>query len=654
MVEFTQKEMERRMMQAAEDGNINHLYAIMQQDYRIFDHFDERYFVDTPLHAAAAAGNSHFAIELLNLRPSFATKLNQGGFSPMHLALQNQHFNTVKRLVHINPGLVRVKGRDGLTPLHYAVELENVEIIEMFLSKCPQSITDRTTLGETALHLAVNSNKVNALKFLLEWVKLSNETYILSWEDGEGNTLLHLAIPTPQVQDPMSQLLHASQVGNVDDLYAIIKEQPGLLERVSKKIDVDTPLHIAIVAGHSQFCKELMNLSPSLTRRLNQDRLSPLHLAVLHNRIDIAHNLIKTDSKLVREKGKDGLTPFHCAVQMGTIDILLKLFEVCPYCISDTSYNGETALHIAVRCNNFDVFNILMNWIKQVNQENILGYQDWNGNTVLHTATARNQLQVVKLLLSWKSPLSFLLYHDYIGLNDKNLEGETALDVFERQREATNVEIGIMLRTAGALRASSLSGIKKLPSNFTTERRMSSDERNAILVVAVLIATTAYQTAVTPIGGVWQDNNPSEGNHHLKLAGKTMVPGTFLNMMFLNSIAFYSSVLLISCNIPTGARSCLLLHLPLYFLSVSYADSLMVVSRRVVDLNGLPILCFILSFMVIFKMILWSLWFDPLDLSEIVKGLKAVAWMPICWFQSQRSVFCAKAKVLKKSTNLSP
>ncbi|WRX11733.1 hypothetical protein QQP08_004220 [Theobroma cacao] len=56
----------------------------------------------TPLHLAlqkAKLRRTEFALELLDLKPSLATKLNQDGLSPMHLALQNKHAETIVRLL---------------------------------------------------------------------------------------------------------------------------------------------------------------------------------------------------------------------------------------------------------------------------------------------------------------------------------------------------------------------------------------------------------------------------------------------------------------------------------------------------------------------------------------------------------------------------
>lgn len=72
----------------------------------------------------------------------------------------------------------------------------------------------------------------------------------------------------------------------------------------------------------------------------------------------------------------------------------------------------------------------------------------------------------------------------------QEFRGETALDVFERQKEATDFEIGIMLCIAGALRASSCLVLRNYLLFLLLKGKCQSDERNAILEVAVLLVTT--------------------------------------------------------------------------------------------------------------------------------------------------------------------
>ena len=67
----------------------------------------------------------------MKLKPSFARKLNQDGFSPMHLALQKLHelennpdllrnqSQSVDRLLNVDSNIVRVLRRERVTPFLY-------------------------------------------------------------------------------------------------------------------------------------------------------------------------------------------------------------------------------------------------------------------------------------------------------------------------------------------------------------------------------------------------------------------------------------------------------------------------------------------------------------------------------------------------------
>lgn len=46
---------------------------------------------------------------------------------------------------------------------------------------------------ESALHIAVKNNRVDAVKVMLEWLKLLDSEFVLGWTDEESNTTLHIA-----------------------------------------------------------------------------------------------------------------------------------------------------------------------------------------------------------------------------------------------------------------------------------------------------------------------------------------------------------------------------------------------------------------------------------------------------------------------------
>ncbi|CAH8306507.1 unnamed protein product [Eruca vesicaria subsp. sativa] len=182
-----------KLKKAAQDGDIERLYELIAEDPNILCHFDKMSFCETPLHIAAEKGQTHFAMELMTLKPSLASKLDLSGFSPLHLALQNNHIRMVRAFVAIESSLVSIKGRGRITPLHHVARTGDAELLSEFLLACPSSIEDLTIGCETAVHIAVKNNQLMAFKVLLGWVKRVNKEEILDWKDEDGNTVFHIS-----------------------------------------------------------------------------------------------------------------------------------------------------------------------------------------------------------------------------------------------------------------------------------------------------------------------------------------------------------------------------------------------------------------------------------------------------------------------------
>jgi ankyrin repeat protein len=190
-----------RLRFVARVGDLNLLYDVLQDDPLILAGIDSEQFVETPLHIAAYEGNIPFAVEVMNLKPSFVLKLNMHGYSPIHIALHEAKDEMVLCFVNINKDLVRVKGRGGMTPLHLASELGQVELLAKFLTACPDSINDVTVWGETALHIAVKHNNYDALELLVCFLRTNYkrgarklEYTILNQKDEDHKTALDMAI----------------------------------------------------------------------------------------------------------------------------------------------------------------------------------------------------------------------------------------------------------------------------------------------------------------------------------------------------------------------------------------------------------------------------------------------------------------------------
>uniref|UniRef100_M4F2I4 Uncharacterized protein n=1 Tax=Brassica campestris TaxID=3711 RepID=M4F2I4_BRACM len=110
-------------------------------------------------------------MEIMNLKPSFARKLNTYGLSPLHLAIEEGQTRLVLSLLKVDPNLVRLPGREGTTPFHQVVGRGETDLMTEFLLACPGCIRDANVNGETALHIAVLNDRYEELELLLGWVQ---------------------------------------------------------------------------------------------------------------------------------------------------------------------------------------------------------------------------------------------------------------------------------------------------------------------------------------------------------------------------------------------------------------------------------------------------------------------------------------------------
>lgn len=174
----------------------------------------------------------------------------------------------------------------------------------------------------------------------------------------------------------------------------------------------------------------------------------------------------------------------------------------------------------------------------------LLNAKDSIGDTILHLAVATRQVETLK----------FLLGDERVEKNEINANGYTAMDVCRKVRGENSIdqEIRDCLEGAKALPGKAA---KKLQERDHTRL---SNQHDALMVVASLIATMAFQVAMNPPGGVWQDNNTLsnvsilDGYGDIKNQTITPAPGesifgciscvNYAILLVSNAIAFASSV----------------------------------------------------------------------------------------------------------------
>ncbi|XP_044476964.1 ankyrin repeat-containing protein BDA1-like isoform X2 [Mangifera indica] len=428
----------------------------------------------------------------------------------------------------------------------------------------------------------------------------------------------------------LKELQDLAELGDVDKLFSVLTKDLYVLEDIEKIPLVSTPLHTAVSQGNIHFAKEIVNLKPSLTWKRDEQGLSPLHLALEGKHLQKWQNprdpdlmwkyrelikwLIKHDSGLVRVKAMGLVTPLHYAAQVDDESSLAEFLHACPSSIEDLTVKSETAVHVAIKKGRLKAFKVLLGWLRRFDKLEILSREDEEGNNALHTAVSARKHEMVKLLLL------------YMRVNIRNSKGLTALDVFNGRQGQGSVDAAVkdILLAAKAKTASQLqrpSLVEKFLGvltylqiiirqiYFMDYRRVdeiSREDRNVLLVVAVLVATATYQAPLSPPGGFWQDDGnpqPTANNATISnisttttvsstkpsehLAGEMIMESSAqLILLTANSFAFFTSMCLIH-TLLAGLPFSLAIMVMMTCMAFSYCYSIFEISSNNVTVGTL-------------------------------------------------------------------
>ncbi|KAL0426819.1 UNVERIFIED_CONTAM: Ankyrin repeat-containing protein BDA1 [Sesamum latifolium] len=387
------------------------------------------------------------------------------------------------------------------------------------------------------------------------------------------------------------RLSDAALQGNVTSLVHILDEDPLILDKLIVSCISETPLHTAAALGHLDFLKELLSRKPELAAELDSRGCSPLHLAAAKGHVDVVKELLSAGGEVGLERNTDGRTPLHVAAIKGRAAVLAELIRVKPELTRVLTDRGETGLHLCVKWNRLEALKLLVEEMGKDGE--LVNWKDCEGNTALHIAVAKKHIEIINCLLTLSG----------LEVNALNKSGLTALDILRQSpRDLRDMEIEFALRKAGASSVKDLHLItddwipqkarqmtKRLSSQETRTKKpvvnpKSTDwlgrKRSALMVVASLIATVAFQAGLTPPGGVWQDNytvdengNPVSNPHSV---GQSIMayqePRAYGIFMILNTIAFLASlsiILLLVSGLPMRRRRWMWVQMVIMWIAIT-------------------------------------------------------------------------------------
>ncbi|KAI3833053.1 hypothetical protein MKX03_021331 [Papaver bracteatum] len=261
-----------------------------------------------------------------------------------------------------------------------------------------------------------------------------------------------------------------------------------------------TPLHIAAIRGDTKLAEKIISKKPDLALKSDTQGFTPLHLASARTSLWMVRLLLKAKPGACTVQDQDGRTPLHLAAMKNRVEIIKVLMEegLEEAIHLKNNQNGETILHFCIKSNtNLKTLKLLAHYLvsAQPPYPNSISINstDNDGNTVLHLAALTWNMKIIKYLLNNNK-----IRIEVNSVNNNNLKALNML----AQTERNDLEIGFY---------DYLGTRKKRKDKTLSEKGNDHEWRkervNALLVVATLIAGIAFQAAINPPGGVWQDDS---------------------------------------------------------------------------------------------------------------------------------------------------
>ncbi|XP_057799740.1 ankyrin repeat-containing protein BDA1-like [Salvia miltiorrhiza] len=352
-------------------------------------------------------------------------------------------------------------------------------------------------------------------------------------------------------QIQLKNLHEAAINGSVQLLSQILKENPQILRspEISSAPEIN-PLHAAALLGHLEFARKLLSANPELSKSLDSNGSSALHLAAAKGNAKMVRELISADSSMCGVRDGEGRIPLHLAAIKGRAAVMEELLKAEPAAAAAVTGGGESCLHLCVKYNRVEAMKEILRCLEG-GDDRLVDWKDQNGNTVLHLAVAKKQIEIVE----------YLLNNTRIEKEARNANGLTALDaLLQSPGDLRDLEIKQCLinHQNNAFLKKKISN--KLSTNTQPQKKKHKHtdwlgrKRSALMIVASLTATVAFQAGLSPPGGVWQGDFPGNPNGTSRAdrahrAGQSVMaytlPDKYGQYMVFNTIAFLASLSII-------------------------------------------------------------------------------------------------------------
>ncbi|KAH6826286.1 hypothetical protein C2S53_012247 [Perilla frutescens var. hirtella] len=439
-----------------------------------------------------------------------------------------------------------------------------------------------------------------------------------------------------------TKLFEAATQGSISSLQQLLNDDPLILDRDVVNSFNETPLHVAAMIGHVDFVKEIIQLKPQLINELNLQQSSPLHLASAKGHVDVVRFLLSVDKGACLARDRNELTPLHLAASKGRVEAMKLLLQAQPDAARVTVYGGENILHLCVKRYQLEALKLVVEAVGEPHE--LVNSKDVDGNTVLHLVVADKQVETTKFLVSVGG----------VEVNAVNNEGMTPLDVLIRsRRDVRDSKIEESLKQARGFGSNMETSNNNTPLIDHKNQNNNSwgglmkqhsewleQTKSTLMIVAVLIATMAFQVGVNPPGGVWQENKllDSQGNPvpDPQTAGESVLaknyPALYDRFYIANTTSFVASlsiILLLISGLPLRRRFFMWILIVITWIAITalalcYAIAVYVVTPGANVVKGEEPIVWVILIVIYGWLILMALLLIAHTIRMIVKLVKKI------------------------------
>ena len=258
-----------------------------------------------PLHYAVFYENNEI-FDILIKESMQLNKLNNEGYSPLHLSIKKKNYYAFNKLIDIDVININSQTVLGESPLHIACNYEDDNVIDILLDRKDINIDVIDYENQiTPLMYIVSLNNINITK------KILSRNPDLNIQNASGNSVLHIAIIENNIV--IANIL----INKINDFNLI-------------NIDGMTPLHLLL----TEYIEDISNLNKyNIDMLLNKTKINIQdfngntiwHILTFNDMWFNYKNILQNKKNNIFIKNSENITPYDMLKKSPKFDILLNI-----------------------------------------------------------------------------------------------------------------------------------------------------------------------------------------------------------------------------------------------------------------------------------------------------------------------------------------